>query len=143
MDRFGDDLTEEVIQYLTFADKVRLECVSKQWKRCVFQKQFAIELCKSVKRRPFALKSLFKLIGNERRLDYQSLESLLKKCPNIIKVHLGFKYKRLYTRQELSLIGQYCHYIRSLTFISHGIKDIDFGTKVWPQTRRTKNFRDQ
>ena len=29
MDRFGDDLTEEVIQYLTFKDKVRLECVSK------------------------------------------------------------------------------------------------------------------
>ena len=33
MDRFGDHLTEEVLQYLTFEDKVRLECVSKQWRR--------------------------------------------------------------------------------------------------------------
>ena len=127
MDRYGDDLTEEVIQYLTFEDKVRLECVSKQWKRCVFQKQFAIELCKSVKSRPFALKSLFRLIGNEIRLDYQSLECLLKKCPNIIKVHLGFK--RSGASDELSLIGQYCHHISSLTFIRHGIKDLEFGQK--------------
>ena len=44
MDRFGDDLTEEVIQYLKFKDKIRLECVSKQWKRCVFQRQFGIEI---------------------------------------------------------------------------------------------------
>ena len=39
----GDDLTEEVLQYLTFSDKVRLECVSKQWQRCVFEKSFVIE----------------------------------------------------------------------------------------------------
>ena len=32
MDRFGDDLTELILQYLTFEDKVRLECVSKQWR---------------------------------------------------------------------------------------------------------------
>ena len=34
--RFGDDLTEEVLQYLTLEDKIRLECVSKQWQRCVY-----------------------------------------------------------------------------------------------------------
>ena len=44
MDRFGVDLIEEVLQYLTFEDKIRLECVSKQWKRCVFQRQFVIRI---------------------------------------------------------------------------------------------------
>ena len=44
MDRLGDDLTEEVIQYLTFEDKIRLECVSKHWQRCVYRKQFVIEI---------------------------------------------------------------------------------------------------
>ena len=29
-DRFGDDLTELIVSYLWFEDKVRLECVSKQ-----------------------------------------------------------------------------------------------------------------
>ena len=43
-DRFGDDLTELILSFLWFEDKIRLECVSKQWKRCVFQKQFVIEL---------------------------------------------------------------------------------------------------
>ena len=37
MDRFGDDLTELILSFLWFEDKIRLECVSKQWKRCVFQ----------------------------------------------------------------------------------------------------------
>ena len=44
MDSFGDDLTELILSYLTLGDKVRLECVSKQWKRCVFQRQFAIKI---------------------------------------------------------------------------------------------------
>ena len=104
MDRLGDDLTEEVIQYLTFADKVRLESVSKQWKRCVFQKEFvSLSLsCVNLEAKEHLqgfgkvnlneMNSLFKLIDNETILDYQSLESLLKKCPNIIKVHLGFQY---------------------------------------------------
>ena len=43
-DRFGDDLTELILQYLTLEDKVRLECVSKQWRRLVFNKQFTIEI---------------------------------------------------------------------------------------------------
>ena len=43
-DRFGDDLTELILSFLTFEDKVRLEFVSKQWKRSIFQKQFVFEL---------------------------------------------------------------------------------------------------
>ena len=60
MDRFGDDLTEEVIQYLIFADKVRLECVSKQWRRLVYNKQFAIELVNYWSEEP---NSLMKIIS--------------------------------------------------------------------------------
>ena len=44
MEKFGDDLTELILQYLTLEDKVRLECVSKQWRRLVFNKQFTIEI---------------------------------------------------------------------------------------------------
>ena len=42
-DRFGDDLTELIVSYLWFEDKVRLECVSKQWRRLIYNKQFVIE----------------------------------------------------------------------------------------------------
>jgi hypothetical protein len=38
-DRFGDHLCEELISYLSISDKIRLECVSKQWKTLIFNKQ--------------------------------------------------------------------------------------------------------
>ena len=41
-DRFGDDICEEILQYLTFADKIRLQCLSKQFSRTVFAKQYRI-----------------------------------------------------------------------------------------------------
>ena len=44
-DRFGDDLTELLLSYLTFDDKIRLECVSKQWTRLILNKQFVFNYC--------------------------------------------------------------------------------------------------
>src|SRR5437868_13536406 len=41
-DRVCDDLSEELLQYLTIEDKLRLECVSKQFQRTVFKKQHHI-----------------------------------------------------------------------------------------------------
>lgn len=41
-DRFGDDLCELLLSYLSFNDKIRLECVSKQWKRLVYSKQLVL-----------------------------------------------------------------------------------------------------
>ena len=120
MDRFDDRLTEEMLQYLTFEDKVRLECVSKQWRRLVFNKQFGIELefnyseeKQNSENKPF----------NRMRVKEQYLESVLKKCPNIRKVILSTTD---INSKLLSLIGQYCHQIRSLTLNSSGINDLDF-----------------
>ncbi|XP_054157839.1 uncharacterized protein LOC128956180 [Oppia nitens] len=42
-DRFGDDLTELLLSYLSFDEKIRHECVSKQWQRLVFQSHNYIE----------------------------------------------------------------------------------------------------
>ena len=89
MERFGDDLTEEVLQYLTFEDKIRLECVSKQWQRCVYQRQtvIAIDFYRSRKRKN-SLNGLFRRIDDERQSDEQRVVSVVKKCPNITKVIL-------------------------------------------------------
>ena len=89
MDRFGDDLTEEVLQYLTFDDKIRLECVSKQWQRCVYQRQYVIDI--DVFNRynnQNQLHGLFRRFYDERQSDEQRLVSVVKKCPNITKVIL-------------------------------------------------------
>ncbi|CAG2103002.1 unnamed protein product [Medioppia subpectinata] len=39
MDRFGDDLCELLLSYLSFEDRFRCECVSKQFQRTIFEKK--------------------------------------------------------------------------------------------------------
>ena len=123
MDRFGDDMCELILSHLILADKVRLECVSKQWKRCVFQRQFEIFILRmdinDIKK---PLNRLFKVIDNKTQLDKLFLESFLKKCPNITTVDIGIEMKS----EVLSLFGQYCPNMRSLTLHRNCVLDLDF-----------------
>ena len=122
MDRFGDDMCELILSYLIFADKVRLECVSKQWKRCVFQRQFEIFILRmDINDNKNPLNRLIKVIENKRQLD-KHLESVLKKCPNITIVDIGVEMKS----EVLSLFGQYCPNMRSLTLHRNCVLDLDF-----------------
>ena len=127
MKRFGDDFTEEILQYLRLEDKARLECVSKQWKRCVFQRQFVIE------------------IEISESLHEKQVESVLKKCANITTVVLFARKKS----EVLSLIGRYCPHIRSLSYWSEFIMDLpflrDYGYKleelyIQREYKRIKHF---
>ena len=131
-DRFGDDLTELILQYLTFEDKVRLECVSKQWRRLVFNKQFGIEILDpksehmnnfrqipliskigfKIEERHNSLNKLLIMLYNERQLDVESFESVLKKCPNIKHVNIEVNANN----KVFLLIDRYCYYIKSLKF---------------------------
>jgi len=38
-ERFGDDLTEVLLSYISFEDCFQYKCVSKQWKHLLFNKQ--------------------------------------------------------------------------------------------------------
>jgi hypothetical protein len=38
--RICDDLCEVLIKYLSFEDKIRFECLSKQFQTLIFNKQF-------------------------------------------------------------------------------------------------------
>ena len=118
MERFGDDLTEQVIQYLWFSDKVMFECLSKQWQRLVLNKQMEIDLNHKVFYRYQSMK-----FGVNR----QALESFLKKCPNISRVVLW----REGLGEELDLITKYCRRVSKLV-IPRGVDRqqlIEFGDK--------------
>lgn len=41
-ERICDDLSELILQYLSFKDKFRYECVSKQFQRTVFTKPYEL-----------------------------------------------------------------------------------------------------
>ena len=112
-DRFGDDVYEEILQYLTFEDKIRLECVSKQWKRCVYQRQYVIEVFDlDISNTHNSLNRLSKLKVYKRKLNVKAFQSVLKKCPNIKTVFIGINVES----KVLSMIGRYCHCIKSLKY---------------------------
>ena len=113
MDRFGDDLTELILSFITLEDALRLECVSKQWKRCVFDKQFWLMMNIN--------HPIGSLWGN-KLLSEELIESVLKKFPNIMQVNIVYPVKS----ESLSLIGQYCHRLRYLLFTITGIGDLEF-----------------
>ena len=116
MERFGDDLTEQVMQYLTFTNKVKFECLSKQWQRFVFNKQTELDLNHQIFINEFNLK-----------VNRQSLESYLKKCQNISRVVLW----RGGECEELDLITKYCRRVTKLVlpYIVHRENLIEFGDK--------------
>ena len=124
-DRFGDDLTELILQYLTFEDKLRLECVSKQWRRLVYNKQYVLEIVEEWQQSKNSLMKLYRKF--KRRLpsiNSRALKSVLKKCPNIKTIRINKEYDS----SVLSLIGRYCNRITSLTLshISTDDKTLDF-----------------
>ncbi|CAG2174818.1 unnamed protein product, partial [Oppiella nova] len=79
-DRFGDDLHQQVLSYLSFRDCFRFECVSKQWRRSIHQK-----------RHKLVINALLSEMSADHyldvnRMDRQTFESVLKKLPNITRI---------------------------------------------------------
>jgi hypothetical protein len=68
-DRFGDDLCQLLLSYLSISHKIRFECVSKQWQRLVFNKQNKIVFSYYAKNNSDILKNIFL---NNSRIYYSS-----------------------------------------------------------------------
>jgi len=129
MDRFGDDLTELILSFLAFEDKVKLQCVSKQWRRVIFNKQFLIEIIdpKTYGSRPgeHNLPKLIRKVHRKWTLDFASLEILLKKCPNLNDISTD----QVLEREFLELINKYCPRLKSLRV--KGVSDDCFEPSIW------------
>ena len=113
-DRFGDDLTQLILRYLWFEDKVRLECVSKQWRSLIFNEQFCFEIHDislfDSKQTKDSLNQLIRRHSDHsnERIDRQALESILKKCRFIKKI----RFDEDIDSEVLELIGRYCRFIK-------------------------------
>ena len=78
-DRFGDDLTELILSYLTLEDKIRLQCVSKQWQRLIFNKQYVLKFCTSSDNIGFNDVFIRRLL-EEKEIFYNLFKKLLQDC---------------------------------------------------------------
>ena len=72
LDRYGDDLCEEILSYLSLEDCFRFECLSKQWKRSVFAKRSTLELDYNVINKLVSRESFF------TDMDIKRVESMVK-----------------------------------------------------------------
>ena len=73
-DRFGDDLCEVLLSYLSFEDRFRYECLSKQFQRFIFTTVSEI-----------TIHWKFGFISYEESYE-KSYESILKKCKNVTRI---------------------------------------------------------
>ena len=104
-DRICDDLSEVLLQFLALIDKLRYECVSKQFQRTTFVKKYEIisdwavvmddQICDEIKDKYY--ESYIK-----------SFELVVKKCKNIQKLKLFLENNRIF-KSILPLITKYCH----------------------------------
>ena len=106
-DRFGDDLCEVLLSYLSFEDKIRLQCVDKQWNRLVFNKQTALIVSDWGNGLDYI---------NKLRRDCYQWKSLLKKCPNIKKIIIHSLDDSL-----LDIITECCPRLESIEFLDNDI----------------------
>src|SRR5690348_5898056 len=76
-ERICDDLSEVILQYLSLEDKLRLECVSQQFRRTVFTKHYSL-----------------KIIPKMCEMSLKSIEKLVKKFHNLYGIQLTNLYNK-------------------------------------------------
>ena len=112
--RICDDLAEHILQFLPFEVKFRLECVSKQFQRTIFERQYewvidpiltfrtkAIECPKKAERSLFILINIAKKLTkihclrqntyHEICLNDRDLDLITKYCCHLTAIHCDFR----------------------------------------------------
>ena len=156
-DRICDDLCEEILQYLSLEDKLKLEGVSKQFQRTVFQRQNELYINMrgpEEHKRHLIMKELRK--RNDHNYYYiedqnlDSFEALLKKCPNITLIQFkgqqkGDMYYNPYKiNQVFHLIIENCNNL-SEVIILNDINDSilpEFHQKFGPKIKYFPSVRE-
>ena len=100
-ERVCDDLCEEILQYLSLEDKLKLEGVSKQFQRSIFKKQYELNV------NNMAFDDHDQSSAHDYCFDLKSIESVLKKCPNIRSIIL--KQNSSNYNEMIQLITKYCN----------------------------------
>ena len=145
-DRICDDLCEEILQYLSLEDKLKLEGVSKQFQRTVLKKHFelTIETYYWIPKR--IVEKVYKYFIENIFIELKSLEVLLKKCPNITSIELKTpSFGECDYNEVFRLITKYCNNLREIDFDGNQITDEnieEFQQKFGPKINSFYRLKD-
>jgi hypothetical protein len=140
--RICDDLCQVLLSYLSFEDKMRFECVSKQWQKCVYEKQYSLEMNESEDKdrdKNQFYKLFNKYAKNELQSRLKTFESLIKKCKfiNNIVIKLNSSNEGI-TEEVFKLIIKNCNNLKSIEFNFNTISEEliqEFGLKFGQNLR--------
>ena len=147
-DRICDDLCEDILQYLLFEDKLRLECVSKQFQRnalLFLKKHNELTIETDYWSRQLNMPSNEYLYVKNKYIDLKSLEVLLKKCPNITSIKLSKEKEIFLFNPVVQLITKYCDNLLEIDFGGNRINDEifeEFHQKFGPQINFISGLRN-
>ena len=118
-DRFGDDLSQLILSYLTLSEKFKYECVCSQWQRLVFSRHSVLHINgfdSFYSLKCLANKELKTKYYNIFSIDKNNFESLLKKCSNIQTIKIDWKC--ICDETSLTLIADNCPLLKRFTISS-------------------------
>jgi len=131
--RFCDDLCEEILLFLPINDKIRLECVSKQFKRCLIKRQTILEISDNVLSRnnfkDCLLRRNINILGSKIPifdLRWRKLVKVVKKFKFINEIKINKKgLSKLARENALYIINSFCHQIKSVEFLFGSLSSIN------------------
>jgi hypothetical protein len=137
-DRICDDLCEVLLSYLSFKDKMRFECVSKQFQRCVYNKENSIDVRDSIEE--MGQKIIFNnvLIEIDQSFIYKIPESIFKKCKFVNNICIYLELNSKAANELMNLIIKNCNNLKSIAFNFNKISDElieKFGLKFGQQLK--------
>jgi hypothetical protein len=117
-DRICDDLCEVLLSYLSFEDKIRFECVSKQFQRCVYNKQNILEVNDYMIEEKNKLNKLLIRLKANKSFNYKAFESVLKKSKfiNEVIISCSFNMNHFNTEELMESIVKNCNNLKSIEF---------------------------
>ncbi len=121
-DRLCDDIVFEILSFLPIKDKIRLECVSKQFQRCIIRGQTILEISDNEKSPNNFADCLV------ARIQYQPNCILYEiKWKNMIRVLTKFTYiRRTRITKTKLIVDSFEKFIRILTALNLRILTIEF-----------------
>ena len=128
-ERFGDDLSELILSFLPITDKLRYECVSKQFQRLVFNKQHVLDIHVFGIIEPQFGSHLVKclLVSNEKTfhktINKKAFECVLKKFNRIKSLNICDQIR--VDNSVIALIANNCHHLQELIIDAKSFNDID------------------
>ncbi|XP_054161720.1 uncharacterized protein LOC128959740 [Oppia nitens] len=128
-DRFGDDLADLILRYLSLEDQLRLECVSKQFQSLGIQRRthiiFGFNLNQKLRVKPFSTSGYF---------DTENWSSLMKRSPNVRTIGINTStsgYRDIQLIEAIHRFRRHWPLLRQIdcTIDNYTDKDIEFVCK--------------